>query len=109
MIKIERKFQVLQEDGLAEIQKELIAELPEESGTYDTGEDGVGEIEMLICPHDIRKGIQKFVFVAKIMEKDSKRGRTTFRRIVKIPTSGKEVSQDINIAESLIFSRINEV
>lgn len=103
MIRIEREFQVKQ-DSLVTTQKELIAELPDESGNYDTGQDGVGEIEMLVCPPNIDRGIQKIIFEAKIMEKDCKRG-TTFRRVVKMPFSGKEVFQDTSLTERLIFKR----
>lgn len=105
MIKVERQFEINPGDGQQGRQRELVAELPEYSGTYGTGETGVGEIVLLVCPPDIRRKIQKFVFVGKIMEKNCSSGGTTLRRVVKIPFSGKEVLQDVSLTESLIFSR----
>lgn len=99
MIKIERRFETNQ-DGERHLQSELIAELPERSDTFDTG---VGEIHLLVCPPNFQTGVQKFVFEGKIMEKNCK-GGTTLRRVVKLPLAGQLISQDISVAESLVFS-----
>lgn len=83
--------------------RELIARLPERSGTYDTGIEGVGEIDLLVCPPNIKRGFRKFVLEGKIMESNCGRNGTSFRRVVKMPFSGKPASQDISTDESLVF------
>lgn len=102
MIKIEREFRTGQ-NGSSEVTRESVVVLPKRSGVYDTGASGIGEIEVLVCPLDALGKVQKFVFTGKIMETSCK-GGTTFRRVVKLPLSGKEVPQDISPTEGLVLS-----
>ncbi len=98
-MRIEREFR---SKTNGEVEKEILAEFPETTGSYDTD---VGEIRVKICPFNERQNMQKVIFEGKIME-EGRNGSSSFRRVVKFPPqSNKGIRHDISPDETLIFTR----
>lgn len=100
--RIEKEMTIALGDGSAEIRRELIADLPDVSGTYETS---AGTIEISIGGRRL-DGAQKMVFKGEGMRMMSGHSRVA----VKFPTSYrknyyKEIARNISPTEHFIFSR----
>lgn len=105
--RIERETTVSKADGSFELRRELVADLPEISGVYETS---LGTISMRICDKIARvTGLQKIIFAGEAV-----REKNSLRRVVKFPAypthrrrrkADLEIVQDISPTERFIFSR----
>ncbi len=101
--RIEKETIIALEDGSSETRKELIADLPDVSGTYKTS---AGTIEIMMGGRRL-DGAQKIVFKGEGIRVLS---GCSSRVVVKFPTSYRkdyyrEIAQDISLTERFIFSR----
>lgn len=100
--RIEKETSVGLGDGTFQVNRELIADLPDVSGTYETSS---GTIEIMIGRRRL-DGAQKIVFKGEGIRMMSAHSRL----VVKFPTSYRknyyrEIVQDISPTERFVFSR----
>lgn len=99
--RIERETTVDLGNRSSEIRRELIADLPDVTGVYETG---AGIISIKMCEARLDQGLQKMV-----LRGEAVRTKDSLRRVVQFPIRSlkayRGMVQTINPTERLIFTR----